>query len=150
MVPTLRPSASTCRRQGFAADAAPVTMDAMSGGETRIDPVLLAQAAAEAGNTVVTSAPAVIAAPTTAGTSPIDVALAGAAIALPAVTGPHDVADNAAALKQLEALSESPPQLVAQDERNAQAITEAGGQVPDGRHFPMPVVGPPNTGVMHA
>lgn len=109
-----------------------------SGDKMKIDPEALADAAASAGKTTVNSVPTVIAPPVAAGASPIDLAAATAAATIEGVTQAHSTADNAAAVKQLGALSEFPTVLVAQDHQDAGDMTAAGGSVPV---FPMPAAG---------
>lgn len=125
------------------------TMSAMTGSDTtKIDPAALGNAAASGGKTTVSSVPVVMTPPTpiTAG-SPIDLAAVAAAVASEGLVQAHATADNAASVKQMEALAESPPVLVAQDQQGAQEITTSAGGIPV---FPMPAAGGGLTGVKSA
>lgn len=113
----------------------------MTTDRMNIRPEDLAAAATASTETQAARAPVTIASPppVSAG-SPVDAAAVGVATSIQGLLAARDAADITAVSSQTAALNESPPELVHQDQANADTMTAAG------EWFPMPPIGPTDAG----
>lgn len=110
----------------------------MSNDRMQIQPDALAAAAASSTATEAARSPVTIPSPPPAAAgSPVDASAVGVAASIQGLLAARDAADITAVSKQTAALNESPPELVHQDQTNADNMTAAG------ERFTMPTVMPP-------
>lgn len=110
----------------------------MTTDRTKIRPEDLAAAATSSAATEAARAPVTVVSPPQASAgSPVDAAAVAVGTAIQTALAGADTDDVSAVTKQTAALTESPPELVEQDEENAANITAAG-------QFPMPTIAAPS------
>lgn len=108
----------------------------MTTDRMKIRPENLAAAATDSTATQAARAPVTIASPPPAAAgSPVNAAAVAVGTTIQAELAAADTADVAAVTKQTAALTDSPTELVQQDQENADNITAAS-------QFPMPTVAP--------